>query len=49
MDEAQAGAILAKQTPDAEKRRKAHFIVETQHGLAHADRRVQVILRALSV
>lgn len=49
MDEAQVEAILAKQTPDAEKRRRAHFIVESQHGLAHARRRVGVILRALAV
>jgi dephospho-CoA kinase len=49
MDEGQAEAILAKQTPDPEKRRKAHFIVETQHGLAHAERRIGVILRALKV
>ncbi len=49
MDEGQAEAILAKQTPDAEKRRQAHFIVETQHGLAHAERRIGVILRALNI
>jgi len=49
MDERQVEAILAKQTPDAEKRRCAHFIVETQHGLGHARRRVGVILRALAV
>ena len=48
MDEGQAEAILAKQTPDAEKRQKAHFIVETQHGLAHAERRIGVIMRALN-
>jgi len=49
MDAAQAEAILARQTPDGEKRRRAHFIVETQHGLAHAERRVAGILRALAV
>jgi dephospho-CoA kinase len=49
MDEGQVEAILAKQTPDAEKRRQAHFIVETQHGLAHAERRIGVIMRALKV
>jgi dephospho-CoA kinase len=49
MDAAQVEAIVAKQTPDAEKRRRAHFLVETQHGLDHAKRRVGVILRALAV
>ncbi|MCW2284958.1 dephospho-CoA kinase [Rhodoblastus acidophilus] len=49
MDEGQVEAILAKQIPDADKRRQAHFIVETQHGLAHAERRIGVILRALKV
>ncbi|MBB4199456.1 dephospho-CoA kinase [Rhodoblastus sphagnicola] len=49
MDEGQVEAILSRQTPDAEKRRRAHFIVETQHGLAHAERRIGVILRALAV
>jgi dephospho-CoA kinase len=49
MDEAQVEVILKRQTPDVEKRRRAHFIVETQHGLGHARRRVGVILRALAV
>jgi len=49
MDEAQVEAILAKQTPDAKKRENAHFLVETQHGLAHAERRINVIMRALNV
>jgi len=49
MDEGQVEAILAKQTPDAEKRKQAHFIVETHHGLGHAERRVATILRALNV
>lgn len=33
-------AILAQQTPDAEKRARAHFVVDTSHGLEPA--RVQV-------
>ena len=49
MDEAQVKALLSRQTPDAEKRRRAHFIVETQHGLDFAERRIGVILRALAV
>jgi dephospho-CoA kinase len=38
--------ILARQVPDAEKRRRAHFIVDTGHGLDHARRHVRDILRA---
>ena len=33
MDEAKLDAIIAKQTPDAEKRARADFIVDTSHGL----------------
>ena len=33
MDEAKLDAILAKQTPDAEKRKRADFVVDTSHGL----------------
>ncbi|MGL4242619.1 MAG: dephospho-CoA kinase [Beijerinckiaceae bacterium] len=41
-------AILAKQTPDAEKRRRAHFVVDSSHGIASARRQVSDILRALA-
>jgi dephospho-CoA kinase len=41
-------AILAKQMPDAEKRRKAHFVVDTGQGLEQAERQVRDIIRALS-
>lgn len=41
-------AILARQMPDAEKRRRAHFIVDTGRGLAAAERQVDGILRALA-
>jgi dephospho-CoA kinase len=40
--------ILARQTPDAEKRTRAHFIVDTEGGLASAGRQVSDILRALA-
>lgn len=33
MDEAKLDAIIAKQVPDAEKRKRADFVVDTSHGL----------------
>ena len=41
-------SILARQMPDARKRRHAHFLVETDDGMAAAERRVASILRALA-
>jgi dephospho-CoA kinase len=41
-------AILAKQMPDSEKRRRAHFLIETGFGFAHAERRVRAVLRAIA-
>jgi dephospho-CoA kinase len=41
-------AILAKQMPDSEKRRRAHFIIDTGKGLDYARREVKDIIRALS-
>jgi dephospho-CoA kinase len=41
-------AIAAKQMPDAEKRQKAHFLVDTGRGFAAAERQVGDILRALA-
>jgi dephospho-CoA kinase len=40
--------ILARQMPDAEKRRRAHFIVETGRGFAFAEAQVRDIVRALT-
>ena len=40
-------AILDKQMPDSEKRRRAHFLIETGFGFAHAERRVRAVLRAI--
>lgn len=40
-------AILAKQMPDAEKRRRAHFIVDTGRGFEAARHQVAGVLRAL--
>ncbi len=38
-------AILARQMPDAEKRRRADFIVDTSHGLEPVRARIRDILR----
>jgi dephospho-CoA kinase len=40
--------ILARQVPDAEKRRRAHFIVDTGHGMESARHQVRDILRAIA-
>jgi dephospho-CoA kinase len=37
-------AILARQLPDAEKRRRAHFVVDTSHGLNPVRARIRDIL-----
>ena len=39
--------ILARQMPDAEKRRRSHFVVDTARGLDPARLQVEGILRAL--
>lgn len=41
-------AILARQMPDAQKRRLAHFLVDTGRGLLAAQRQVDSILKALA-
>jgi dephospho-CoA kinase len=48
MSEDKFAAILAKQMPDADKRARAHFVVDTTHGHASAGRQVGDILRALA-
>jgi dephospho-CoA kinase len=40
-------AILAKQTPDTEKRRRADFVVDTSKGLDAARAQVRDILKAI--
>ncbi len=48
MTEEKFAAILARQMPDAEKRRRAHFLVDTSHGLMAAERQVRSILNAVA-
>ena len=47
MDEAKFAAIHAKQVPDAEKRRRADFVVESDKGLDHARAQVAAIVEVL--
>ncbi len=46
MSEERFQQILARQMPDAEKRRRAHFLVDSGRGLESARRQVRDILRA---
>jgi dephospho-CoA kinase len=48
MDEPKLRSLLARQMPDAEKRRRAHFVVDTGRGHAAAGRQIDDILRALA-
>ena len=41
-------AILAKQLPDADKRARAHFLVDTSRGFASAEAQVRSILVCLA-
>ncbi len=47
MTEEKFEKILARQLPDADKRRRSHFLVDTSRGLEPAKARVEGILRAL--
>ena len=47
MTESKLDAILAKQMPDAHKRARADFVVDTGQGLDHAFAQVQAIVAAL--
>jgi dephospho-CoA kinase len=47
MTEEKLDQILSRQMPDAEKRAKAHFVVETDKGLDHAFAQVKTIVEAL--
>ena len=48
MTAAKLEALLARQMPDAEKRKRAHFLVDSGNGVAAAEREVDAILKALS-
>jgi dephospho-CoA kinase len=48
MDEERFSALLARQTPDEEKRRGAHFLVDSSRGMEAAGRAVDAILAALA-
>ena len=41
-------ALLARQMPDAEKRRRADFVVDSAHGVEHARTQVRHILAAVA-
>lgn len=47
MDEAKLDAILARQMADAEKRARAHFVIDTGKGLDHARVQVRDVLARL--
>jgi dephospho-CoA kinase len=47
MSEARLDGILARQTADAEKRARAHFVVETGEGFEAARQQVRSILKTL--
>jgi dephospho-CoA kinase len=44
MSEQKLDSILARQMPDAEKRKRAHFVVDTSHGLDPVRARIRDIL-----
>lgn len=48
MTEAKFQAIVARQTPDSEKRRRAHFVIDTGRGFEAARRAVKDVIRTLA-
>lgn len=48
MTEEKFAAILARQVPDAEKRRRADFVIDTSHGMEAARQEVREIIRQLT-
>jgi dephospho-CoA kinase len=41
-------ALLARQMPDSEKRRRADFVVDSSQGIEHARTQVRQILKAVA-
>lgn len=48
MDDEKLKAILDRQMPDGEKRRRAHFLVDTGYGVDSAERQVAAIMRSIA-
>ena len=48
MSEEKLQAILGRQMPDRDKRRRAHFLIDTGFGLPAAERQVAALLRAVA-
>jgi dephospho-CoA kinase len=48
MSDARFEAIIARQVPDAVKRERADFVVDSGQGLDHARTQVREILRAVA-
>jgi dephospho-CoA kinase len=47
MSEEKFDTLLARQVPDVEKRAKAHFVIATDKGQAHAREQVKMVLAAI--
>lgn len=48
MTEEKFAAILSKQVPDSEKRRRADYIIDSSRGLEHARQQVRQIVKELA-